>query len=338
MTLTPRQHKTRSKGVGSSEIAMLIIDESGQPLSPYGGPHTLWRRKMGLDPDQEATGAMERGTRFEPVIAQWWADARGYTIKRPTTLRHKDHPYCVDSCDFIAYDGKAIKENARGCVEVKAITPTNRHQWGEPGTDQLPAIYAVQGQWHMEHHALPWCEYPVDTGWDRQDYVLQRDRELFLALAAIAEKFWRDHIEGEKEPPADGHDSTSKWLARRIAVERDEIVEAPPEIVAKMLDLRECALEAKALKGRIDLLENEIKQAVGDAAGLYVPGTKQRITYKERQGRSFVAWDALLLSLWGESDEAKARLAQMKQEFTRRGKPYRQLDKRSLLGNGGADQ
>lgn len=330
MGLTEHQQKQRSGGIGSSEIAMLIIREDGQPLSPFGGPHTLWRRKKGIDLPEEESGAMTRGTRLEPVIAQWWSDDHGLAIRKARTRRHPKFTYCVDSCDYIAYQGQKKRENAVGCLEVKAITPTNYHKWGDPGTDQIPLEYAVQCQWHLGHHGLPVCYVAADTAYDRADYEIEADPELFTALVSVAERFWTDCVEGDNEPPADRFDGTSKWLSTRLKVKGEELLPAPDEIVATMQRIRALALDAKTIGAELQTLENQIKQEIGETAGFYVRGSKQKITFKLRKGRPKLDVDALLAELVGDDAE---RAAALKEKHTARGDGFRQLDKRALLNN-----
>jgi predicted phage-related endonuclease len=352
MALTEHQKKQRSNGIGSSEIAMLVIGEHGQPISPYGGPHTLWRKKMGVElPGEDFVSAvMERGTLLEPVIAKWWAEENGFTIRKARTRRHKTFPHCVDSCDYIASRIPPGGPPEKSCLEVKAITPTNWHKWGEPGTDQVPLEFALQAQWHCGHHDTKLCYVTADTGYGRQDYTIEADPELFLALAEVAERFWVDCVENKSEPPADKDNSTSRWISRRMKLTSETLLPAPDEVVEMMQRIRTLAIDKKTLEAELDTLENRLKQEIGEYAGFFVPGSKQKVTYKERKGRKFVAWEQLVVRCLDELATASAELAKanglelappdtaaelakLKEAFTRRGDSYRSIVKTALLNN-----
>lgn len=326
--LTENQKKTRSKGVGSSDIAKLVIDEEGQPLSPFGGIHTLWRDKLDLELPENKPGGevIERGTRYEPVTAQWWADDTGHTIKKPDTIIHPKYPYCVDSCDYIASkDGKPV-----ACVEIKVIVASSYYKWGEPGTDEVPLEHVVQCQWHMGHHELPICHLVVDTGYGRADYLIRRDDELFTCLVLLAENFWQDFVETGVEPPADGSQETGRWLSRHFKDDSGlkKMRPADEDEVDLMRQVAEAASASNLAEAKLKTLENQLKQAIGDCEGLFVDGLPLKATYRPVKGSKKLDVDGLLAEV---TEGDVARTDALKEKYTKRGASYRKLDKRTLV-------
>lgn len=329
MTLTKKQQKIRAKGVGSSEIAMLVMKEDGSPLSPYGGPHTLWRRKLGMDGPKSVTGSMHVGNVYEKATAQDWAKTNGYKLKKAPTVQMPDRPVVVDSVDFLAFESG--DDGAAGCVEVKVANMMKNHLWGKPGTDEVPLEFAVQGQWHCGAHKSPWCAFPRFDGFQRTDYYLDADTAIFEGLVAIAEKFWQDFVLTGNEPTADAFDDTSKWLARRFAGNvQEKMLQADAAMIDKLLELRELAIFAADYEKRLKALENEIKQAIGDSEGIIIPDTKQKVTFKSRVGKSRLDVAGLLNDVCEGNEKA---IEELKAKHTQAGAPYRVFLKTALLKN-----
>lgn len=281
-------HELRAKGIGSSEIAMLVIGDDGKPLSPFGGPHKLWRKKTGVElPEDEGRPWLERGHALEPYLLNRYAAKTGARLRRaPGTVQHKTLTVVVDSADALAWmpgDGKMPSR----VVEAKApLFLTLKDEWGEEGTEQVPRQYLVQGQWHMGAWGLPVCDYPVDGIGDIRIYTSKHDEELWLCLVEIAEKFWRDHVESGVPPPADATEETSQWLSRRLRQKDEDIIDAGEEAAKKLLAYRDLRLRVDADSADLEKLANEIKVIIGEHKGICLPGDpRSKITFASVKGR-----------------------------------------------------
>lgn len=328
-------HELRSKGIGSSEIAMLIIDENGHSLSPWGGPHKLWRIKTGQElPETEPKPWLERGNALEGWILNRYATKCDARLRRsPGTKQSPKYSYAVDSVDALAWLPGDDKTPST-CVEAKAPLIFSRGEFGEQGTDQVPRQYISQGQWHMGVWGLRKCDYPVDMGTgDIKVYHTEHDEELWRSLLMIAERFWLDHVVNNVPPPVDATEETSKWLSRRLAQRNEDLVDADEDTVKKILAYKNLRMMHDADGGKLELLANEIKLAIGEHKGICLPGQpKMRVTFTETKGRTSFDHDALILDLIKLLPPGV--LPPEKQKYMKAGEPYRRLNPQAILKEG----
>lgn len=314
--LSPADHKIRSKGIGSSEIAMLVYvpDENGdmRPLSPWGGKHKLWRRKTGKDGEQKTQHHMTRGQYMEDGLMRWYASENGVEFIKPKTLTHPKYPYVVDSCDGLTFPKgttiKAMKEHLKTgggvqplrCLEAKCSAFWKRDEWGEAGSDEVPPYYLVQSQWHLGAH-MPQdliCDLPMDNGIQRTDYQIHYDEELYLSLVTEAEKFWQDYVLANKEPPVDDYSDATSWLSRYLKQrEGMGLREADDEQVKLMLRYKELALGIKADDAKLEEMKEQLMRAIGDHDGLVIQDTKIKIIWRQSKDTVGVDWKAFTQAL-----------------------------------------
>lgn len=326
--MTNLNHELRAKGIGSSEIAMLVIDDEGHPLSPWGGPHKLWRIKTGVEiPDDSPKQWLSRGNALEPWLLACYAEDTGARLRKsPGTIQHKKFPYVVDSVDAIAWmpgDGKRPST----AVEAKAPLPFTMDEW----SDGVPAKYMVQGQWHMGVWSLPKCDYPIDAYGKVKIFSTTNDEELWMSLVTIAEKFWVDHVESGVPPPVDATEETSQWLSRRLKQKDQDLVDADDETVKKMLRWRELKLAHDKNKEELELLGNEIKAAIGEHKGICIPDKpKLKLTFTEVGGRSSFDHEAYIMELLRRYLPEDAAPPD-RNEYQKTGTPYRRFNTKALL-------
>jgi predicted phage-related endonuclease len=326
-------HELRAKGIGSSEIAMLVIDDNGQPLSRWGGPHKLWRIKTGVEiPDAREIPWLARGLALEPWILARYAEKTGARLRKsPGTIQHKRFQYVVDSVDAIAWmnhDGKLPST----AVEAKAPLHFQSFHFGEEGTDEIDPQYLVQGAWHMGTWGLQRCDYPVDLGTgDIKIFSSTHDEELWMSLVSVAEKFWVDHVESGVPPPPDATKQTSDWLSRRLKQRDQDIIDADDDIAKKLLEMRERKIALSAAAVEYDKLANEIKAAIGEHKGICLPGNpKARVTFGEQKGRRTFDYEAFISEIikrYLPENEAPPD----RKEFYVQGKPYRVFRTKNLI-------
>jgi len=276
--MTTIDHDLRSKGVGSSEIAMLVpIPGTAKPMSPWGGPHTLWRRKTGRDDGPKETAQMSRGHYAEIGLRQWYGDQHGCDPwVPPTTLLE---PGIVDSADGLAWVGGWLV-----ALECKTVHYSQRKKWGEQGTDQIPAHYLLQCQWHCLVHGAARCDVPADFGDSYALYSVPRNERIMGVLRRKALRFWRDHVLADVPPPLDMDDATSSWLNSHMEW-RGSYREATGEEVALIHSVRDNRADAAAVKAGKPLSEVPLKEAIGELDGLTIDG-EVAVTYRpDKRGR-----------------------------------------------------
>lgn len=281
--MTQLDHAKRSKGIGSSEIAMIVKDREGKPISPWGGPHKLWRIKTGREEFKLTTKDQRRGSYLEGALRQMYEDDNGYTVKVPRTKQHPEFDYVVDSADGLVFETAKSKRHKR-TLELKTAVWPKPGDWGRPGTDQVPKYYLLQCLWHEGAHPSEdrICDVPALVSGVDKIYHVSFDEETYLALVYEAEKFWYDHVLADKEPEIDAHRDTDSWLQCKLFdSENAKLIEADNDMVEIMLRYRELKLLQSSYSEEINLLENKMKQAIGENEGLLIPGTKQKVTWKQ---------------------------------------------------------
>lgn len=316
--LTEADRKKRSAGVGSSEAAMVIYVEDGhgdsRPLSPWGGKHTLWRRKTGRDSWDKETDYMRRGTFLEAGLIEWYAADHGIPWYKPSTITHPIYPYVVDSADGISFapgtpkkDMK--KKHPRRVIEAKVLTGFDREGWGSPGTDEIPDHYLIQSMWHIGAHQPEEmsCDFPIDLDCKRLDYVVTWDEELYQSVLLEVERFWVDHVQADKEPEIDNVQKVSKWLSGYLKQrEGMGLLAANDDQVKLLLDYRSLVLQGKAQEEALTRMQIDLQRAIGEYDGIEIPGSKARISWKQPKDKRTIDWKAV-------ADDLAARLRAVNQ-------------------------
>lgn len=274
--LSEEDHKVRSNGIGSSEAAAIL------GVNPFLGKHGLWLLKTGRV-KQEVTEQMIIGNCFETAILSVYSMKTGYELENPPTVQHHKFPHIVDSVDAIAYEpGSDVPVCA---VEVKRPTIYGYSKYGNPGTDQVPMYYIIQGLFHMGVHRIDTCEYPVDFGYGGVEiYRSHFDKELFLGVVAECERFWIDHVKADKPPPKDGSSVTKKWLEKRYTHRSGDMIDADEEAEKAMSELAELRDAEKDLKEKQESLKNTIKEKIGDNHGIRTSDGKKHTWSVNKKG------------------------------------------------------
>ena len=241
----------RRAGLGGSDIGAIL------GLSPYRTPVDVWLEKTGRAPANEETLQMRFGTYAEEFVAQEYSAKTGFDVQRFTTMLH--HPVApvlgnVDRLVIpigakVASHKKEIRTD-RGleCKTANAFAASNDTEWGEEGTDAVPASYLVQCATYM---ALTGCQlWDLAVLFGNQEvrvYNLRRDMELEQEIIARSSEWWDRYIVADVAPdPVCEHD-----IKRLYPSDNGGVVEANP----KTLELIARAVE---LKAQIDALETEL--------------------------------------------------------------------------------
>jgi putative phage-type endonuclease len=165
----------RRKGIGSSDAPAVL------GVSKWKTPYRVWQEKLDLVPDQEDNEPMFWGRTLEPIIRQRYADETGRTVDIPPLMASESHPFMLASLDGLTRDDRI--------VEIK--TARSDHDWGDPGTDQVPDVYQVQVQHQMIVARKTVADIPVlFHGNDFRIYTVEADPELQELIIKAEEAFW----------------------------------------------------------------------------------------------------------------------------------------------------
>lgn len=247
--------------ISSSKVAAIL------GLSPYESPRSLWLKMHGDLPADPQTSAQARGTHLEAGVLNWYfADHPGLQrLGGESTVERDDLPWAICSPDDVATDPATGEQ-----FPVEAKTDA-RGVFGEPGTDEVPLHYLVQGLWTM--HVGRWSKivYPVLGPYlDRGDYVLEYEplADLAADIEAQCFQFWLSVHDGIP-PELDGTAATYDAL-RTVTPVGDGDWECPPELARELCLSR---ADIAAAEARYNLARSRCLDLMGDA---------KRVVYREQ--------------------------------------------------------
>lgn len=257
MALTDEQLRIRRAGVTGTDIGVLL------GLSPFSTPFDVWLEKRGDAPPREQTEDMERGTFLEDGARQWYAHRTGARVEQPGTVVSRRNPLVIATPDGVAHFPGDVR-----ALEIKM--PSSARDWGEPGTDAVPAYYLPQCHWELAALDMETADvFAVLEGKPRL-YHVRRDVELEGLLIEMAERFWRDYVLAGKPPEVTAADlpSVSRWLKRHDTAEYLDFVALRPEAQATLEEYARAYHEQDAATERLNLWEARAKMVLGGAPGV----------------------------------------------------------------------
>jgi putative phage-type endonuclease len=260
----------RQTGIGGSDAAAAL------GLNCYCSAYRLWCEKRGLI---EGFGGNERtlwGKLLEDVVATEAARRLDGDPMKPTAMyRSRTWPWMLANPDrflITAPDEPAI-------LEVKATDWRLGEEWDEE-EGEAPVHYVLQVMHYLAVTGLHRGVLVCLVGGNELHMVdVQRDDELIDALVEGERSFWERVCTGQA-PAVDGAPSTTEALKARYCHPEDLTVDLPSEVAA-LAQLRPAlAKERDELGSRIDAIDNQVREAMGDATAAYVPGFEKPIIWR----------------------------------------------------------
>ena len=285
----------RKSGIGSSEVATIL------GLNPWETPYQLWRRKVGLDEPKTETFAMKAGHYLEDAVAQFWHDDTGREIIKSSAgdwlIRNNERPYLQvspDRTDWLA--GEKKNASNKGVLECKTTQM-------KISSDDLPKHWFCQVQYQLgvaelKEGSLAWLCSGREFGYKDLSFV----PDFYAWIVEEVEKFWRDNIQGKKEPEAT---SVQDILLKFNRHTDGKIVEVNDAIFSDYQKLKEVKKEMDKLDEIKTELEERIKLGFGDA---------EAISYG---GQTLATWKAPKPSMKFDDKAFKAAHPEMVSEFSR---------------------
>lgn len=268
--IVPIQARDRSTYIGSADAAGLFGLSDA-----YNSAYSIFARKTGLAGPVEVNEAMQVGLVLEGYILQRYAREENCQIAaQQVFIQHPDYDFLGATLDGLVFaDGNPIR-----IVEAKT---TRDYKW-----DEVPLRYEAQVQWQMGISGI----YEADlTVLHRPDLQLKTYRMLFNpaiydALVDKAVQFWYDHVETKSPPAVDGSESTLEAL-KQIQASPGESVSID-DLAQRVSALNLIKAQIKDLEGQKDLIENELRAALGEAEIGFIDG-KQAVTWKAQSTTKF---------------------------------------------------
>lgn len=297
----------RSKFIGGSDIGALL---NIAPLTwSRHSPYSLWVDKTTprIEQHEPRTGPLRRGKRWEAVVAEMLVEQlvhEGHKVEILDSNKRyvdPDVPYFACEIDFeIRLDDEEETTN----VELKTVHPFRAGDWGESGTDDLPVYYTAQAMWGLGITRRKRCLVAPLFGADSiKTFPVEADLETIAAIRARAGAFWTNHVLAGV-PPEPTHISDLDHLYK--SEDDAPALVADDPLIEKVLRMRAIQREIKAREAEWDVLEFDVKRAMGPCASLVVNG-KDAISWKSQK------WSTL------DFDRLKKEQPKILKEYARSG-------------------
>ena len=238
---------------------------------------------------------------LEDAVAQFWHDDTGREIIKSSAgdwlIRNNERPYLQVSPDR-TYWLAGEKKNAsnKGVLECKTTQM-------KISSDDLPKHWFCQVQYQLgvaelKEGSLAWLCSGREFGYKDLSFV----PDFYAWIVEEVEKFWRDNIQGKKEPEAT---SVQDILLKFNRHTDGKIVEVNDAIFSDYQKLKEVKKEMDKLDEIKTELEERIKLGFGDA---------EAISYG---GQTLATWKAPKPSMKFDDKAFKAAHPEMVSEFSR---------------------
>lgn len=268
--------EARKNGIGGSDVASIM------GLNKYSSPLNVWLVKTGREesPDLSDNQAVEWGNRLEDVVADKFADEHPelQVRRRNATMVSIKRPWAFANIDRWVTDGKGNV----GILEVKTVGMRRAADWD----NGVPLYYLTQVMHYMSVTGYQYAWVAVLIGGQEfREYYIERDEQDIQAINDAVDTFWRDFVETDTAPALIGNDPEANALLSQHSDPSTEFIAMLDEDVSMLDELQEIKDQMEDLKHRKTLIENQIKDLIGDNKGIETE--TKRITWVRSTRSSF---------------------------------------------------
>jgi predicted phage-related endonuclease len=308
----------RKSGIGGTDVSAILN------LNPWKNPIDVYLGKIGAAEFKEPNEAMFWGRELELIVTKRYAALTGQAVMpssgvaqlypnhssvwgEQTLLEHPDAPFILGTPDGIA--GVVVGADrhfipGRG-VEIKTAA-FKSHEWGKPGTDEVPHHYRLQVAQYMAITGLAeWDIAALFSGNKLEIFTVKRDLEVETAIINAAVEFWAEHVIKRVPPKIDGSLTYARHLARKFAVGNQTLIQSTDEIESAAATLRDVQARIKASEVDEALAKNTLANLIGENKGakLSKGGTVQWVRPRAEQ---VTDWEALATELGATAEQIEA--------------------------------
>ena len=186
-------------------------------VNPWCNPYILWKRKLGLEPPQPITPAMERGMRMEDEARRAFEEYTNIKVK-PVVVESADKSWMMASLD-------GLDASRKHQVEIKCPNPAT-HAMAK--AKQVPKYYEAQIQHQLAVTGLEWSYYFSYDGSEGAIVEVERDQAFIDEMIEKEEDFFRRLR--EFDPPPQSH-LVVKTVEMQRAFEEYTNIKVKPVVV-----------------------------------------------------------------------------------------------------------
>ncbi len=275
--LTEAQILARKNGIGASESAIIL------GLSKYCTPYELWSIKTGKmsPPDLSKNEAVWWGIKMEPIIAERYEEETG------EKLENKPETVYANDCDFMLCHPDRFVKGKDKIIEIKTAR-FNSSQWGESGTDQIPAEYVIQVQHQLACVGFEEADLVVyfkNLG-KISIYTIKRNEQIISVIKEKIYSFWINNVVADIAPALATISDVEICYPANII---DECIEATENLIQTYAALNEKNHGISQAELICDKYKKILCEYIGESSGLK-QGDKILCTWKANKNgqRRFV--------------------------------------------------
>jgi len=300
--------ESRRKSIGSSDVGPVL------GVCSWATKYDIFLQKLGLQ-EVESTERMQTGNDIEAwiVTERYLPGSDDVRVVKPPRLVHPDYPWFAVHCDGLVFEADSPRfpryyevaevddynplsgidweiagKPLRG-LEVKNIQIKKKDQWGEAGTDQIPATYWWQCQACMEVTDVDIWDVAVFFGGNRFElFRVHRDKgKMAQAMVHLIELWGR--VQANDPPPIDESESANQFLSTWYQDEEDIEFTADLEVDKAANRMFAAKIELAEQKAVIIECENIICEKMKTATTLVGPDYKGTWRFEPRQKVNYKA-------------------------------------------------
>jgi putative phage-type endonuclease len=270
--------ESRRSGIGGSDVAAIL------GISRYKTAGEIWLEKT--NPEEVVPVENEYiywGNCLEKVIAEEYQKRNGCELEEPSeTFKDKVHPFLIANPDRLII-GKS--ERGTGILECKTCSAYKVSEWGEEGSDQIPAEYLLQIAHYRYVLDADFVDLAVLIGGNRyQCYTYVKNEKLENKMRERLCNFWNEHVV-KKIPPEPANRRDAESLFRTSNDEK--MIEADGELentLKKIADLKNTESE---IEEQIKALQDNVCAAMKDASAVINKDGEKICTWKSICAKRF---------------------------------------------------
>ena len=269
-------------------------------LSNFKTPIEVWESKV----HPESVPEIDKeilwfGNALEPIIRQRYAMRFGVEIVEPKNIgtyfpnsrQFKEQTIVVGREPWMLGSADGWIPSVSCGLEVKNVGRKNKEDWGDDGSEDVPAAYFVQSHWYCDvHQAKAWNLAPLFSGNTLGNYQIKFDPQLAKDMYETARAFWHDFVLPKVEPPIDQTESYGLYLARKFSLNTGKIIQPNSDITHWTSEMKTADDAMKDAAEDKQEANNHLRALIGDAWKCVTPlGTVGWVRPEKKDVTNFAA-------------------------------------------------
>ncbi len=294
---------SRREGIGGTDAAAIC------GLSPWKRPIDVFVAKVEPLDVEPPSAAMWWGSFLESGVRRRYQEETGERVSHGKWLApmfpDRALPFGANTIvrgaeawQFATPDG--VLKGARKGLEIKTSS-SRGPEWGNVGSDEVPAHYLIQCVWLMAVTEIPlWDVAALFRGSNMEVFSLRRDSDLEQSVVERCRAFWHENVLKGIPPDVDESESYGKYLARKHSLGNDVMIAPTPEIDLWAAELHAAGLAIEEAEQSKRLAANKLMELLGDDLGALTQVGK--VAWVRPKPRRTTDWEGVATQLKAPDD------------------------------------